>query len=369
MSRLKRIKFSRSADAAFVKTLKERVATYFEEKQISRRANGGMVVKTVLLLLLYLAPLVIMITGVVANPLLLFFMWVLMAFGMAGIGMSIMHDANHGSYAKSPVVNKYLGYLINIVGGSVLVWKIQHNVLHHSFTNIEGQDGDIDAGGLLRLSPNTKRLWIHRIQAFYAWFIYGFTTLNWATFKDFLQIFSYRKRGLTVKGRGAFTMQVTRLTVAKLMYWGVMLALPMWLSPVQWWVTLIFFLTMHFIAGVFTTTVFQAAHVMPDAEYPVPNDDGNVPENWYVHQLRTTCNFSPKSRIMSWFIGGLNFQIEHHLFPSISHIHYPKLSKIVQQTAQEYGIAYNVYPNFAVVVWQHAKHLWRLGRPIPVTLR
>ncbi len=364
MTPIQRLKFSRTADVEFVKTLKARVAEYFESKQITKHGNAGMVVKTVSILLLYLVPLGFVISGFVSHPFLLFIMWVMMAIGMIGIGMSIMHDANHGSYSSNPKVNKALGYLINIVGGSAIVWKIQHNVLHHSFTNIDGHDGDIDTGGILRLSPNSKQLWIHRLQAFYAWFLYGMMTINWATFKDFLQFFDFRKRGLTVKGRGEFSMQVTRMTIAKLLYWGVVLALPLWLNPAAWWVTLLFFLTMHFIAGVFSAIVFQSAHVVPDAEYPIAPEDGKVEVSWFVHQLRTTCNFSPKSRVFSWFVGGLNYQIEHHLFPNISHVHYRKLSKIVQATAKEYGIPYHVYPNFMIVVWEHTKHLWRLGNSI-----
>lgn len=357
----KRPKFSKTANSEFVTTLKSRVADYFKDKKISKNGNAGMVFKSVTLLLLYLAPLTLIITGVVSHPALLFFMWVFMAFGMAGIGMSVMHDANHGSYAKNPTVNKYIGYLINILGGSAIVWKLQHNVLHHSFTNIEGHDGDIDTGGILRLSPNTPRRWIHRLQAFYAWGLYGLTTINWATAKDFLQIFQYRKKGLGVKSRKKFSLQVTRMTVAKVLYWVVVLGLPMWLNPAAWWLTLIFFLTMHFIAGMISTTIFQGAHVMPEAEYPMPNEEGNVKDSWFVHQLRTTCNFSPKSRVFSWFVGGLNYQIEHHLFPNISHVHYRKISKIVRETAQEFNIPYHVYPNFAVVLWEHTKHLWRLG--------
>ena len=150
MPTTKRPKFSRTADSEFVTTLKVRVAGYFKDKEISKNGNAGMVLKSVTLILLYLTPLTLIISGVVSHPALLFFMWVFMAFGMAGIGMSVMHDANHGAYSKNPTVNKYIGYLINILGGSAIVWKLQHNVLHHSFTNIEGHDGDIDTGGILR---------------------------------------------------------------------------------------------------------------------------------------------------------------------------------------------------------------------------
>lgn len=368
MTRIKRVKFSRTADAEFVKTLKKRVAAYFEERNISKHANCGMVLKTVSILLLYITPLTLMITGVVTHPFLLFLLWIMMAVGMVGIGMSIMHDANHGAYSSNAKVNRYLGYLLNIVGGSAVVWKIQHNVLHHSFTNIDGHDGDIDTGGILRLSPNVKRLGIHRLQAFYAWILYGIMTINWATFKDYFQIFNFRKRGLTTKCRKEFAFQVTRMTAAKILYFTLVLFLPMWLSATSWWLTLIFFFTMHFIAGVFSAAVFQAAHVVPQVEYPTPDTDGKVGDSWFVHQLKTTCNFSPNSRIMSWLVGGLNFQIEHHLFPKISHVHYRRISIIVQQTAREYGFPYYVHRNFAVVMWQHFKHLWILGRPTRVSL-
>lgn len=365
---MRRPKYSRTSDVEFVKTLKARVAAYFDEKKISRNANGAMVFKTVVMLLMYFGPLTLIITGAVSHPFLLLCMWVTMAFGMVGIGMSIMHDANHGSYSKNPNVNKALGYLLNIVGGSTKVWKIQHNVLHHSFTNIEGHDGDIDTGGLLRLSPNTKRLGIHRLQVFYAWFLYGLTTINWSTFKDYLQIFKYRRRGLTVKSKKQFTIQVTRMTLAKLTYYGIFLVLPMWLSDASWWLTLIFFLTMHFVAGIISSTVFQAAHVVPETDYPNPEEDGSMKDNWFVHQLKTTCNFSSNSRLFSWYVGGLNYQIEHHLFPNISHIHYRKLSEIVRKTSKEFNIPYHEHSNFASVMWAHTKHLWRLGRPEAVQL-
>lgn len=361
---MKRPKYSRTSEVEFVKTLKTRVAAYFDDKKISRNANGAMILKTVVMLLMYFGPLALIISGFVAHPLLLLGLWVTMAFGMVGIGMSVMHDANHGSYSKNPKVNAALGYLLNMAGGgSTKVWKIQHNVLHHSFTNIEGHDGDIDTGGLLRLSPNTKRLGIHRLQFLYAWFLYGLTTINWSTFKDYLQMAKYRKRGLTVKSKKQFTIQITRMTLAKLAYYCIFLVLPMTFSAAPWWLTLLFFFAMHFVAGMISSTVFQAAHVVPETDYPNPAEDGNIKHNWFIHQFKTTCNFSSNSRIFSWYVGGLNYQIEHHLFPNISHIHYRKLSEIVQKTAKEFNVPYHEHSTFASVMWAHAKHLWRLGKP------
>lgn len=366
----KRVKFSTTTDMEFVNTLRQRVAAYFEEKGVSRYGNINMVLKTITLLAIYLVPYGLMLSGVVTHPALLLMLWVFMAFGMAGIGMSIMHDANHGSYSPSAKVNRWVGYLINIVGGSSFVWKIQHNLLHHSFTNIEGHDGDIDAGGILRLSPNSERRFYHRFQYIYAWFLYGLMTLNWATVKDFKQFLQFRAKGLTAKGRGLFAWQFSRMTMAKLSYYVLLLVLPMLLSPVAWWVTLLFFLSMHFIAGVILSAIFQSAHVMPQVEFPQPNEAGRMETNWFVHQLQTTCNFSPGSRVFSWFVGGLNYQIEHHLFPNVSHVHYRHLSRIVRETAQEYGLPYNVRGNFFDAIWNHTKELYYLGKPLqPIAVR
>ncbi|MFT4681560.1 MAG: linoleoyl-CoA desaturase [Flavobacteriales bacterium] len=138
--------------------------------------------------------------------------------------------------------------------------------------------------------------------------------------------------------------------------------MPMTFSAAPWWMTLMFFFTMHFVAGIISSTVFQAAHVVPETAYPNLEEDGSVQHNWFVHQLKTTCNFSSNSRIFSWYVGGLNYQIEHHLFPNISHIHYRKISEIVRKTSREFHLPYHEHSNFATVMWAHAKHLWRLGR-------
>jgi linoleoyl-CoA desaturase len=102
--------------------------------------------------------------------------------------------------------------------------------------------------------------------------------------------------------------------------------------------------------------------VVPSSEYPTPDEEGQLQNNWAIHQMLTTANFSPKSSFFSWYIGGLNYQIEHHLFPNICHVHYRKISAIVKQTAQEFGVPYNVQPNFVKAVWSHGKMLKKLGR-------
>jgi linoleoyl-CoA desaturase len=122
------------------------------------------------------------------------------------------------------------------------------------------------------------------------------------------------------------------------------------------------FITMHFIAGVILTVVFQLAHTVEGTTHPVPDETGTIENNWAVHQMNTTVNFSRQSRLISWYVGGLNFQVEHHLFPTICHVHYPEISEIVKTTAEEFGIPYLENRTFMDAVNSHIETLRRFGR-------
>jgi linoleoyl-CoA desaturase len=356
------LKFSRDSQQPFMQILRQKVNAYFQENNISRFANRKMVIKTVALIALFALPYGIVISGAVSNFWILLGLWVVMGIATAGIGFSIMHDANHGAYSRNKNVNKALGYLMNFVGGNALNWRIQHNVLHHSYTNVSGMDEDIDAGKILRFSPHQERYWFHRFQHIYAWFFYGLMTFMWITTKDIRQVIRYHKNGLLESQGISLRTALIELIGTKILYYGYILALPMIMLSIPWWQTLILFSIMHFILGLITACVFQTAHVMDEAEYPLPDDEGKLENSWAVHQLLTTANFAPKSRILSWFVGGLNYQIEHHLFPNICHVHYPRLSEIVRETAHACGLPYNVQPTFIAALGNHAKMLRQLGR-------
>ena len=291
-------------------------------------------------------------------------MWALMGFGMSGIGLAVMHDANHGAYSKNKKLNKYIGYVMNFIGASAFNWKIQHNVLHHSYTNIEGMDEDIDPGKLMRLSPHAKYYKVYKLQHIYGWFLYGMMTFLWLTTKDFKQLYRYKKMGLIKGQKRTYTGVLIETIVSKIIYYGYALVVPLVFIQAQWWLILIGFFIMHFITGLALGMIFQPAHVMPSSEYPLPDDTGNIENNWAVHQLYTTTNFAPKSRIFSWYVGGLNYQVEHHLFPNICHVHYRRISKIVRETAQEFNLPYHSQPTFAMAVIKHAKMLRQLGRAV-----
>jgi linoleoyl-CoA desaturase len=321
-----------------------------------------MIMKTLAMLAMFFVPLITVSTGWVGNPFLIFGLYIISGFGMAGIGMGVMHDAIHGSYSKNRKINKFLGYTMNLIGANATVWRIKHNVLHHTFTNIDEADDDLNAPFFLRFTPNAKRYWIHRYQHLYVWFFYGLSTLLWVTTADFKRLIKYKKMGF-VEGNNKFAKEMIKVAGWKLIYYSYALVLPLIMVPLSPWVVLLAFFMMHFVTGVSLSTVFQTAHVMPSAEFPLPDKNGLIANDWSVHQLATTSNFSPKSRFFSWIIGGLNFQIEHHLFPNVCHVHYKKISGIVAETAREFGIPYNTHRTFVAAIADHIKMLRRLGNP------
>lgn len=356
------IKFPQSNSNEFVGVLRKRVTDYFEKNKLSRFGNYRMYVKTITILATYLTLYSLILFSGITNSWIVMGLWITMGVASAGIGLSIMHDANHGSYSKNQKVNKYLGYLLNFIGGSAVNWKLQHNYLHHGYTNVDGMDEDIDPGPVLRLSPNQKRLRFHRWQHIYGWLLYGLMTLSWVTAKDYAQLKRYKGMGLLVKQNRSYRWLIIELIISKLFFFGYLLIVPMIFSEVLWWKTFIFFILMHYIQGFILTIVFQPAHVMPDSNYPIPNEEGKLENNWAIHQLLTTTDFAPKSRLFSWYVGGLNFQIEHHLFPNICHVHYKKISSLVKQTALEYGLPYNVQKTFLSALINHGRMMRQLGR-------
>lgn len=344
----------------FISELRSAVNEYFKNNNLEPYGNNRILVKTFVMALLYFVPLILMISGVISSVGLVLALWVLMGLGMSGIGMATMHDANHGSFSKKKWVNKLFGNSLFLLGGFPPNWRYQHNTLHHGYTNVEGQDEDIAPPGILRLSPHRPLKKIHRYQHLYAWVLYSLMTISWIIVKDFRSMKKYKAMGARLSSKN-YTRLLRELVFSKIIYYTLFLVVPALLVPIAWYWSVLGFLLMHFTGGLVLAAIFQTAHVVPTSEYPLPNEDGELKNNWAIHQLYTTCNFAPKSRVFSWFVGGLNHQVEHHLFPNISHIHYRDLAKIVQEKAKEFGIPYHVNKTFLSAVWQHIRMLKQLG--------
>ena len=282
-----------------------------------------------------------------------------MGMGLAFIGTSVMHDSLHGSYSKKKTVNSVIGTCTWLIGVDAMVWKLQHNVLHHSYTNIEHADEDIEPRFVLRFSPHQPKRWFHKYQHIYAFFFYAISTLIWVTIKDFAKLFSYKKKNFIKSGK-EFNMCLLGLIFRKLSYHFVFLFIPIYVLAIPTGLVILMFVTMHMTAGILLTLVFQPAHVIHSSEF-IMQEEEKVEQNWSVHQLLTTCNFGMRSWWVTWFSGGLNHQIEHHLFPNICHVHYPRLAKIVQKTTKEYNLPYHAQKTFGKAIVGHFKMLRELG--------
>ena len=356
-------KYSFSTDKAeFIVDLRKAVKDYFKDNNIQQHGNISLYLKTLFMFGLYLVPFVFILMGSISHVPFLLLAWFVMGIGMSGVGMVIMHDANHLSYAKNRNFNRFLGNSLYLLGGYPPTWRYQHNTLHHGFTNIDGEDEDIAPPGFLRFSPNTPLKSIHKFQFLYAWFFYSLMTVSWITAKDFKQLKRYTGRNAALSQDKSYSRMLVEVIISKIFYYAVFLVAPLVLSPVSWYWTLLGFVIMHLICGYILGIVFQSAHVVPTSEYPVPDENGKFDNNWAVHQLHTTCDFAPNSRIFSWFIGGLNYQIEHHLFPNISHVHYREIAKLVRKYANEYDIPYHSNKTFLSALAMHTKMLKQLGR-------
>lgn len=353
------LKFTNAGRSTFFATVRQRVDLYFQTEGLSRHANGAMWFKTIFFLTAFIGIYALIMSGQ-------FNLWV--SLGLSGllgaccafIGFNICHDALHGSFSANKHVNKVFSLLFNLIGANPYVWTITHNIVHHTYTNIPGHDEDIEvAPGLVRLSPEDPiRPW-QRFQHLYAFPLYGLASLSWVVRKDYVKFFQ--------KQIGQHKNQHPRqeyynLFLFKALYYFLFIVLPIVVLDLTWWQFLLGFLALHFVEGVVLGLVFQLAHVVEGTAFPLPDETGDIQEAWAVHQMQTTANFSPRSGLASFLCGGLNRQIEHHLFPRICHIHYPALAAIVKQTALEFEVPYLENPSFAGALRSHYRVLHRMGR-------
>lgn len=359
MNQKQQVKFVPKDKSPFFAELKTRVDKYFNDNGMSKHANATMVIKTMVLLSGYILPFVALLYF---TPSLGFSMmlWFIMGLSLAGIGMSVMHDANHGAYSSNKTVNFLMGHTLNLVGGSVFNWKLQHNILHHTYTNITHIDEDIEDRLVLKFSPHTKTKWFHKFQWIYAMFFYGLLTFYWVLAKDFVQYAQFTKSGVNPGSESENRNTLIKIILIKVFYFLVVILMPIVVFNIPVLQILSGFLLMHFVAGIILTTVFQLAHTLEQTAHPMPVN-GVIENDWAIHQLNTTVNFSRKSKILSWYIGGLNFQVEHHLFPKISHVHYPALSHIVKQTAEEHGIPYLENESLLSALQSHFRYMREIG--------
>lgn len=339
--------------------LRKRTTDYFVSIQSKPTGNIKLYVKALVLILSF----ILFYTHVVfltSNHTLVSLMECMILGALtSAIGFNIMHDGAHGSFSKKKIFNDLAGISLNVLGANVFLWKTKHNIVHHTYTNIEGMDDDIDLKPFLRLCNTQKRYGIHRFQHLYFWMAYSLFYFFWVFFSDYNKYFS-RKVG-DIKISNITTLEHLSFWVFKILHLILFIIIPIYSCGLFAWS--IGFLTYGLFAGIVLSLVFQLAHTVQSTHFPSLNiKTGRVEDEWAIHQLKTTSNFATRNKLISWFTGGLNFQIEHHLFPYISHIHYPAISQIVKQVCKEYNVTYNEYPKMRLALVSHILHLKQMGR-------
>lgn len=342
----------------FHTVLKARVNQYFADRQTPMTGNFSLLFKAILFSVLFVA---IYIHLVFFTPQVWIAIPECILFGLltAAIGFNVMHDGAHGSFSKYKFLNKAAGCSLNFLGGSAIMWNMKHNIIHHTYTNIDGVDDDIEAGPWLRFTSTQKKLKMHKFQQYYFWFLYALLHLLWIFLSDYQKYFS-RKIG-NVPLRKLTIGEHLSFWAAKLIYLFMFVVLPVMLLGFTTWITGFLIITM--VTGLAISMVFQLAHTVEHTEFPIPVEEtGKIENEWAIHQINTTANFATRNKTISWMLGGLNFQIEHHLFPRISHVHYPAISKIIKKTCGEYGINYIEFPKMRQAIVSHIHYLKRLGQ-------
>ena len=342
----------------FFNALKANVDQYFIDNNIGKTGNWKLYVKSAVLIpaaiLIYLSLLLLplnLFTGILLSG--------LFGFTLASIGFNVMHDACHGSYSTRKWVNDLFGLSMNALGGNAFLWKLKHNIVHHTYTNIDGIDDDINNMPFMRECSTQPWKPIHRYQQFYMFFLYGFTSLFLLFITDYIKYVT--RKVYTTPLKPMDMGEHLTFWISKPLSVAITIVIPILVLGWQPW--LLGFLVMHFVLGLTLAVVFQLAHVVEDASFEAAGIEPKKIENeWAIHQVKTTANFAANSKLLSWIVGGLNFQIEHHLFPRISHIHYPAISKIVEQTCRQFDLQYIYYPTLGAAVASHYRFMKHLGQ-------
>lgn len=348
-----KIKFQGKTKDVFLEQVRKRVDEYFNTSHNTRNASTLLHIKGVALissmLLIYLSLLFGWVSFIPR-----FILWTLLGLNKAFIAVNIGHDSLHGSYSNSPRINRLLGFLsYDFIGLSSYVWKQTHNRGHHTFTNISGADPDINKPGLLRLSPHDPHYKIHKYQQWYIWLLYTVVGLNWVLYSDYAHVWEDRMKIPRSELVPFFFFKAVNLSY--------MLVIPLLFFPMSLTQIAIGYLCCMLAGGYTVAVIFQLAHIVEGLEFPLPDEKGIINKAWGEHEMETTANFATHNPFVTHLIGGLNFQVEHHLFPKVSHGHYIAISKIVRKTAREYNLPYHENPTVLSALISHARFLKKLG--------
>jgi linoleoyl-CoA desaturase len=343
------------AAPGFPKVLRRRLDSFFAEQNLSPKADRAMWLKIA-------SGLIVLLGSWIAIYAFRPGSWKFVALYLLGglaqtfLLLNIAHDSNHNAISRVPAVNKTLNYVFDLCGISSYMWRILHHRGHHSCINVHGEDDALTGRGLFRFTPHEPRAPLHRFQHIYALLLYAMFSLDYVFARDFEAFFfpthDYLKR--TPHPRREYLI----LFAGKAFYVTYMLLLPVFVLGISPWLVAIAFLLVHLIVGLSVSLVFQTTHTIDTTYFPTGRDEF---ENGVYHIFATTADYATENPVVGWLTGGLNHHIAHHLCPFVCHTHYAPLTRIVRQTAAEFGIRYRQHPTMTGAIRHHLLLLKQLG--------
>lgn len=291
------------------------------------------------------------------NPVLFLLDFVFFGFVAVLLCFNFAHDFSHHAIFKRPFWdNLAFEFIYTLVGAHPEAWKGRHLNSHHFAPNVEHFDTDLAITGLIRVLPTSDLKWYHKFQHIYAPFAYSTYSLYWVCIKDFIVLSKSTHKDAPAKFKYYFVFYSL-----KLFYVFYLLILPLLFSQQSGMVIFISFIVMHFIQSIYTLFTFFITHHVAESNYPVADNNGLINTSWFKNQINSSNNFYPFSKIGNFIFGGVNNHIAHHLFPQISHYHYPKINVLLFQRLQENGITPSVTTYFGGVI-SHLRLLKKMGR-------
>ncbi|MBC8753355.1 acyl-CoA desaturase [Kordia sp. YSTF-M3] len=328
-----KITFPKEPDFFYKDACKE-VQAYFETNQIDKYGSNALLLKYVLLKVVC-----------VFSYLLIFYFQnsyrVYLPFVMLGplgiiLALNISHDAIHGVAHSKKWINSYFTMQMDLIGANSFVWKKRHQFGHHTFPNTLGKDPDLTQTEIVKILPKATHKFYHKFQHLYVPFLYSVYTINWIYIRDFTDFFSKNSLLKNIPKK-----EYLKLITFKLLYISIFILVPFFYTSLS--ITQVVFgnLLMHISASYFLTLVLVPSHVSENSVFITPDSDGKMPYSWSHHQVITTTDFATNSYLTTWLLGGFNHHVVHHLFPNVSHVHYPKMTPIIKRLAKKYGLEYN----------------------------
>jgi linoleoyl-CoA desaturase len=340
---------------SFPKVLRRRLENFFADQKISPKADGSMWLKVAVGLSVLLGSW-IAIYALRPDSWKFVALYLLGGLAQTFLLLNIAHDSNHNAISSVPSVNKLLNYVFDVCGISSYMWRILHHRGHHSCINLQGEDDALTGRGIFRFTPHEPRRRVHRFQHIYGLFFYALFSLDYVFVRDF-EAFFFPTHDYLRRTRHP-AREYAILFAGKALYITYMLVLPVLVLGKPILLVALSFVMVHLIIGMTVSLVFQTTHTVDTTYFPA---DRSEFDNGVYHIFATTADYATENPVVGWLTGGLNHHIAHHLCPFVCHTHYAPLTRIVKQTADEFGVPYRQHPTMTRAIWHHLILLKQLG--------